>query len=293
MSTTRLESHHIVESMIAAGDPASRAVQMTQLDYRIRILDDWTIPEGARILEIGCGQGDMTAVLAHAVAPHGHITAVDIASPDYGAPLTLGRTMTHLAASNVGNRIGPRFGFDVLDPANTFPDDAFDIAVLVHGAWYFTDLDQLGATLRRIRPWARRLLLTEWDMEPIMIEQVPHLLSVLIQGQIELYKLDSEANVRSPFTKETMLALLERTGWTVISESRVDTGALQDGSWEVAMAESALAEMAELPIPERAQQWISSQAETMQSMARTRPVKALPSYSLEAVRGSQIRVSGE
>ncbi|MBB2480858.1 hypothetical protein H5P36_11700 [Bacillus sp. APMAM] len=44
-----------------------------------------------RILEIGCGQGDTTAALADAVGVNGNVVAMDVASPDCGAPLTLGQ----------------------------------------------------------------------------------------------------------------------------------------------------------------------------------------------------------
>ncbi|MEI8282455.1 MAG: class I SAM-dependent methyltransferase, partial [Armatimonadota bacterium] len=67
--------------------PIPDEVQHIQTAYRRRILDCWNIPLGSRILEIGCGQGDMTAVLAEAVGPTGRIIATDIAGRECGSPL--------------------------------------------------------------------------------------------------------------------------------------------------------------------------------------------------------------
>ena len=57
-------------------------LQLAQTGLRKRIVDIWGIQRGAQVLEIGCGQGDLTAVLAHAVGPEGHVTACDLAAPD-------------------------------------------------------------------------------------------------------------------------------------------------------------------------------------------------------------------
>ena len=41
------------------------------------------------MLEIGCGQGDTTVVLADAVGENGSVVALDPGSPDYGMFLFL------------------------------------------------------------------------------------------------------------------------------------------------------------------------------------------------------------
>jgi ubiquinone/menaquinone biosynthesis C-methylase UbiE len=55
-----------------------------QLQHRIEILKKWDLVSGSKILEIGCGQGDCTLVLADVVGEHGHVTAIDPAPLDYG-----------------------------------------------------------------------------------------------------------------------------------------------------------------------------------------------------------------
>jgi predicted methyltransferase len=55
-----------------------------QMDHRLDLVSFWDIAPGSRVLEIGCGQGDCTIVLADAVGHSGHVDAVDPGAPDYG-----------------------------------------------------------------------------------------------------------------------------------------------------------------------------------------------------------------
>jgi len=57
---------------------------LAAIKHRQRLLSYWKIKPGDNILEIGCGQGDFTVVLADAVGPHGHVVAVDPGPLDYG-----------------------------------------------------------------------------------------------------------------------------------------------------------------------------------------------------------------
>ena len=70
---------------ISLHDSAHFNVQLSQTNHRLVLLQHWNIPTGSRILELGCGQGDCTTVLAHAVGEEGSVTAVDPAELDYGA----------------------------------------------------------------------------------------------------------------------------------------------------------------------------------------------------------------
>ena len=64
--------------------PNSTAGDRGQIQHRIDLIEIWEIQPGERVLEIGCGQGDCTVTLAHAVGEGGHVTAVDPAPLDYG-----------------------------------------------------------------------------------------------------------------------------------------------------------------------------------------------------------------
>jgi len=56
----------------------------SQMEHRVQLVSFWGIEPGSRVLEIGCGQGDTTVVLADAVGENGHVDAVDPGAPDYG-----------------------------------------------------------------------------------------------------------------------------------------------------------------------------------------------------------------
>jgi ubiquinone/menaquinone biosynthesis C-methylase UbiE len=55
-----------------------------QIEHRTNIVSKWNIKPGDKVLEIGCGQGDCTLVLANAVGESGHVTGLDPARLDYG-----------------------------------------------------------------------------------------------------------------------------------------------------------------------------------------------------------------
>jgi predicted methyltransferase len=65
-------------------DPSHFYIQLQSTELRIELVRRWGIKPGSRVLEVGCGQGDCTAVLATAVGPEGHVVAVDPGAPDYG-----------------------------------------------------------------------------------------------------------------------------------------------------------------------------------------------------------------
>ena len=263
------------------------AQDLAQRRYREALAAGWDIPSGARILEVACGQGDMSAVLAQAVGTDGHVTGVDIVGPEYGAPLTLGEATALLQAGPLSDRLTFRFQTDLLDDSVRFPDDAFNAVVLAHGAWYFANLGQLRATLRRVRQWAPLLHFAEWDLEPRVFAQTPHLVAVLLQGLIEGYHPNSAANVRTPFSRQQLYALLAETGWEVVHEFRADTSALQDGAWEVDLAlHDALPTIADLPAPVSVRDQLHSQGDLLRALAGSSDAGTLPSYALTARRAS-------
>jgi predicted methyltransferase len=69
---------------ISLHDPKNFNIQQSQTNHRLVLLQHWNILTGSKILELGCGQGDCTTVLAHVVGEKGTIVAVDPAELDYG-----------------------------------------------------------------------------------------------------------------------------------------------------------------------------------------------------------------
>src|SRR5699024_4900505 len=123
-------------------------IQQIQLQHRLDLVKAFGIKKGMRVLEIGCGQGDTTAALADAVGEKGRVVALDIASRDYGAPLTLGEASERINETTLGDRIEFHFETDF----DTFKsEDRFDVAVLSHCSWYFTHPDDLRRYFKKLR----------------------------------------------------------------------------------------------------------------------------------------------
>ena len=70
-------------------DPIHFNVQDSQTLHRLELLRHWNIPTGSKVLELGCGQGDCTSVLANTVAEQGNVVAIDPAELDYGVSFSL------------------------------------------------------------------------------------------------------------------------------------------------------------------------------------------------------------
>ena len=84
MDSQQLDIEAIAFATRHSDDDWGRQLALRQTKHRVEILTRFNIPSGARVLEVGCGQGDFTVVLAAAVGETGHVTAVDPASLDYG-----------------------------------------------------------------------------------------------------------------------------------------------------------------------------------------------------------------
>jgi SAM-dependent methyltransferase len=259
-----------------ASDPD---MQLIQTRFRAALAGGWGIAPGDRVLEVGCGQGDMTAVLAGLVGERGHVTAVDLADPSYGAPVTLGDSAEFLSSTPLGARIEFRFAFDVL--TETFAADAFDHVVLSQCAWYFTDLDQVRATLTRVRPWAHRLCFAEWDLTPTAHSQLAHLVAVQVQGLIEATGDRGDGNVRTPFSREQLLRILAETGWHADEPTTVDTSGMHDAQWEIDSCRQVVRTRL-ANVPPLMRDYILGQMDVLESVSHSN--EPLPVYSVTATR---------
>ncbi|MDP1420645.1 hypothetical protein Q8G35_20255 [Peribacillus simplex] len=74
----------------------------------------------------------------------------DIASPDCGAPLTLGQATERIKKSPLGERIDFHFKMDFDFFESTIP---FDVAVLSHGSWYFKQQEDLLNYFKKLADW--------------------------------------------------------------------------------------------------------------------------------------------
>src|SRR5262249_19222759 len=158
----------------------------------------WRPGIGAHIIEIGCGQGETTVVLASMVGASGHVLAVDNGPAEYGRPVTLGEAHAYIKAAALGNYIEFLLSTDLLDPHIDFPENVFDLVVFSQSSCYMSSTPELHRLFARVRPWARLLGYAEWDARPRHLCQLPHLFAVLLQANAHsIAPQTSTANVRS------------------------------------------------------------------------------------------------
>ena len=211
-----------------------------QLGHRTTLANMWAPGTGSRVLEVGCGQGETTVVLAEAIGALGRVLAIDNAPAEYGRPVTLEEAHTYIKKSSaLGNRIEFLPSVDLLAPQLDFPEHTFDLAVFSHCALYLSSPRELYRLFVRVRPWAKRLGYAEWDVRSRHLHQLPHVLAMVLQAQMHRIAPQlSSANVRSLILPEYARLLAKAAGWTIKEEISVDSStALGYGkSWEIRKA---------------------------------------------------------
>jgi SAM-dependent methyltransferase len=208
-------------------------IQRVQTEHRLKLAEFWGIKEGSKVLEIGCGQGDTTAVLAYLVGDKGLVHGIDIATPEYGSPITLGDSIAFLKNSELGHRIKIDFEMDIQSANVNYPERYFDYVILSHSSWYLNSSEELLSILRKLKKWGKTLCFAEWDTRIHTDQQLPHFLAVLIQAQFECFKQNSTSNVRTLFTPMDIIDITIEAGWNIVNEASTYSPNLQDGEWEV------------------------------------------------------------
>ena len=267
--------------------PISPEIQVRQTAYRVKLADFWGIQAVQQVLEIGCGQGDTTAVLLDRVGPVGRVFAVDTGEPDYGSPVTIGDSMAHLATGPLGKGLEYQLGASLLDLS---PPDSpvYDIALLAHCTWYFRSSQELVDLLQALHSWTGKVCITEWDLQNDDERFEAHRLAVRVQDQVERFRPTTSANVRCAFTKDEVVNILEETDWRVIQDSGAMMAGLDDGRWEV---ENTLTYSDELivglPLTLEERQTIHQELDQVRRLSKLRAVETLPSFTLiaESIQG--------
>ncbi|MGE6257082.1 class I SAM-dependent methyltransferase [Heyndrickxia sporothermodurans] len=276
------EIEQIVSCM--AGSSVNVEVQRVQTKHRVKLAECWGITKGSKVLEIGCGQGDTTAVLAYFVGDSGLVHGIDIASSNYGAPITLGDSINYLKKSFLGNRVKIEFEKDVLSSNVNFPGNEYDFVVLSHSSWYLKSFEELQEILTKARKWGSKLCFAEWDARVSSAEQLPHFLSILIQAQYECFKSESYANVRTLFTPDDVKMAAEKAGWNVTVEQSINSPELQDGKWEVEETLAAYEEELQMAegMPDKLKTLIKSEVGLLRAALEKNNIQSLSSFALIA-----------
>lgn len=226
-----LNIQEIVGCMKIHGD--DKRIQEIQTAHRLKIVQSMNIKEGMNILEIGCGQGDTLAVLAATVGEFGHVRGIDIASGDYGAPITLNEAAAYLKKSDLGERITIDFETSVDDLSE---DITYDAIILSHCLWYFADETILRKLLDKVKNLTSTIHIAEWDIVDVNVGQIAHQMASYIQAYYATINI-SDANIRTLFTANQVTNELERIGANVTKQI-VNATEIQDGQWEIVYAEA-------------------------------------------------------
>lgn len=222
-----------VTELMLAHQLGPESHQFIQTQYRFQIAEAMDLAAGSRILEIGCGQGDMTAVLANAIGPNGKVIAVDPANPSYGAPLSLADSMNHLKSTTLGSRIEFHLNQNPLDAdfLNSLPN--IDCAVLAHCLWYFPNQDSIFQTLTSLKNHTSKLFIAEWLLDQENPNQHMHHIAATLQGKIASLISNCQANIQSPLSQSELVNIIKSAGWQIQTQTPLDTSGLPDAHWEI------------------------------------------------------------
>lgn len=199
-----------------------------QLRHRLDLARFWSVKDGDCVLEIGCGQGDTTAVLATLAGQSGRIVAVDKDSESYGIP-TLGESHAAIKSLSLGAEIDFLTSTNLLAPQFDFPRNHFGLVVFSHSSWYMDSVEELQRLFTRTRVWAKRLGYAEWDLRPQHLNQAAHLIAVLLQAHVQAIRLeqtgqhDQRGNIRTIVLPGVARKLAEDAGWKVVDEALYPT----------------------------------------------------------------------
>lgn len=225
-----MNKYEIVEKMKV--HEQNNSVQLIQTEHRIHLVNEMGIEEGMRVLEIGCGQGDTTAVLATKVGITGYVKAIDIADGQYGAPITLKEATDHLKTSDLGDIIDFHFATDFLQFEMA---EHFDVVVFSLCSWYMESVEMLEKSIRKAATIAKKIIIADWDLIDVNANQIAHQQAAIIQA---LYATSnkSDANIKTIFTRQQIELLLLNCQLQIEKSVSVDASYLQDGQWEVEYA---------------------------------------------------------
>lgn len=204
----------------------------SQTTHRVNLLRSSGIKNGDRILEIGCGQGDCTSVLAMLYS-NSTIDAVDPGDLDYGNPETLGQAQARIRGYDFGSRITFHKATPV-EYLGGLREGEFDVGVFCHCLWYFSGNREVVETLRAMRGKVGRLFIAEWGLRSSTVEGCIHVHAAMARAACEARILDTTENIRSLFTPSQIVKLAEEAGYTLEGEEWIVPGSdLDDAKWEI------------------------------------------------------------
>jgi hypothetical protein len=251
-STNTLEAADLAADLIRLTNPLIQSqpepnrIAISQTQHRLNLLRTWfgsldaakQVLEGKTVLEIGCGQGDMTVALAWAVGPSGTVNAVDPAPSDYGSPETLQEAQGRISRSSLGTRTN----WVRCEPVEALQQSSklceAHYIVLAHSLLYMESKEYVAALFRALNSRHTEspptLLVAEWGMRVSNERAKAHLYAVQAQAAQPLLTGNVQLYVEPKMTVELAVS----ADWKMEMEAWIESPELDDGVWEVAAARS-------------------------------------------------------
>lgn len=259
-----------------------RDIQSKQTEHRMRLVNTWDIKPGDKVLEIGCGQGDTTAVLAYHVGEQGSVHGVDIAPKTYGSPVTIGESIAYLQATELGKRVSVDFETDILKD-DVIAKNNYDTVVLSNCSWYFSSQEQILGVLKKLKQYGNKLCFSEYDMRIADINQYAHFLAIIIQSQWEVCKENSISNIRTLTSFADIERLMKLAGWKIQKHSTVHAKGMDDAKWEIEYTLSAASKaMSHEGISQKQKDLLNTQVSLLEHQLKNGNIETLSSFSIVA-----------
>lgn len=264
-------------------DKTTQEIQRAQSEHRLKLIDFWGIKEGQKVLEIGCGQGDTTVALGYVVGKNGFVHGLDCADENYGAPETIGKARNRIMKTELSDRVKMTFDCNILNDDIVFDEDEFDVVVLSHCLWYFPEYEVLEKILKKVKPYAKKLCIAEWNPVITNSAQLSHLYSAQVQSIYESFVENSDSNIRTMFYPDDIKTAVVSAGYRITNTVNIYSENVNDAKWEVDMTLSAYPRKINRnhDIPERLKELLLSQ---IQAIRDAREIKPMASYVLNATR---------
>ena len=262
-------------------------IELKRIEHRLRLTDFWKIYYGSRILEIGCGQGQTTAALAYTVGENGFVYAVDLANDNYGSPEDLGTARERLMSSHFGDMINIDLGVNVLNKSFDFDPNSFGYVVLSHCLWYLSSHEELRDILFKVRKWAPRICIAEWDPRVTGFGQYRHFMAANIQAICEAYHISDHFNIKTMFYPHEIENALFATGWEISTQGVIEAYDVQDALWEIDIVKDMFPRKIseQKDMPPKLKRLLLSQ---IYSLGDAEAAEPLPVYAVTAERIGEI-----
>ncbi|MHA1360755.1 MAG: methyltransferase domain-containing protein [Candidatus Helarchaeota archaeon] len=139
---------------------------MTKLEERTAMIESLNFKPGDTVLDLGCGPGLWTPLLAEQIKPDGHVTGMDIS-----------KDLIEYATKNLEEDLEDNIEYQTGDFHNIpFKDNTFDVTFFGNCFAYVTDHKTVLDELKRVTKKGGRVIAKDFDGAIIIFHPIdPHL----------------------------------------------------------------------------------------------------------------------